>query len=203
MVEAGFSKVIATPHVMKSDYENTFESIRDAKSELVSELEKQRIPLKVETAAEYFLDVTLLDYVKGDYPLLTIGAKGQRPYLLVETGIREEPDELEELIIQLDRRNIRLILAHPENYIYLQNNFDRAIEIFRKGIYFQVNWGSFHNGIQPEVTRFLHRLVDYRMASFVGSNLHHEIQIPLILEAAKQPYFHLMTEIGLMNNDFE
>lgn len=203
MVEAGFSKVIATPHVMRNYYENTFETIRQAKSELVRELEKQRIPLKVETAAEYFLDTNLVDYVKSDLPLLTMGVSGQRPYMLVETGIKNEPAELERLIQELNRRHTRLILAHPENYIYLQNNFDRAIELFRMGVYFQVNCSSFHSHAESEVMRFVRRLVDYRMVSFVGSNLHHETQVPVLIESAKQPYFQLLTEIGLMNNDFK
>ena len=201
LVNAGLGKVIATPHIMKGYYDNSAARIQEVCRELQSELRYRRIDLQLEAAAEYYAESELLDRIQGGEPLLTFGRRGHQPYLLFETGILEEPRELEMLVQSLIRRHIRPVLAHPERYRYLHKNFDRAIELFRMGVFFQVDWGAFHVRENPVVRHFAERLVDYRMVSFVGTNLHHESQLPYLWESGRQPYFHLMTDIGLVNNE--
>lgn len=201
MVNAGFSKVIATPHIMQRYYPNSIEQICEARACLEKELKRLEIPLKLEAAAEYYLDEHLLNAARNNEPLLTMGAWGKSPYLLVETNVKEEPAALEQLIGHLARRGIRTILAHPEYNLYLQEDLERTIELFRQGLLYQVNWDSLHAGAKAPVRRFVQQLVDYRMVSFVGSNLHHEDEMDRIMEVASQPNFRLMTEIGLLNNE--
>jgi protein-tyrosine phosphatase len=201
LVEAGIARVVTTPHVMQGYYDNTLERISEARQELETELRKRNIPLELDIAAEYYAGQELLATVEQpQHPLLTFGARGRRPYLLLETGLLQEPDELEPLVTSLLARNITPLLAHPERYLYLQRNFERAIELFRLGLHFQVDWQSFHAGEERSVRALAERLVDYRMVSFAGTNLRSAEQLPRLREAARQPYFRLMTEIGLQNN---
>ncbi|WP_207506508.1 tyrosine-protein phosphatase [Telluribacter humicola] len=201
LVDAGITRVVATPHIMKGYYENSLPRIQQAKAELVEELKRRKITLVVDLAAEYYVGEELLHQVNEGEPLLTFGVRGKKPYLLMETGILEEPKELEALIQGLVKRNIVPLLAHPERYVYLQNNFERAIELFRMGVLFQVDWQSFHGREDRHIQKFVERMVDYRMVSFVGTNLRNEDQMPQLIDAASQPYFRLMTEIGLLNNE--
>nr|WP_246440466.1 CpsB/CapC family capsule biosynthesis tyrosine phosphatase [Rhabdobacter roseus] len=201
LANAGIRKVIATPHIMKGYYENSVARIQEVCRELQSELRYRRIELQLEAAAEYYAEPELLDRVQGGEPLLTFGRKGHQPYLLFETGILDEPPQLEALIRSLLQRHIRPVLAHPERYRYLQKNFNRTIELFRMGVFFQLDWASFHARENPEVRQLAERLVDYRMVSFVGTNVHHESQLAYLWESERQPYFRLMTDIGLVNNE--
>lgn len=201
LVETGITKVVATPHIMKGYYENSMQRIREARAELVEELKKRKVSLTVEMAAEYYVGEELLQQVMGGEPLLTFGVRGKKPYLLMETGVLDEPRELEALVLSLVQRNIVPLLAHPERYTYLQNNFERVIELFRMGVLFQVDWQSFHAREDRHIRKFVERMVDYRMVSFVGTNLRSEDQMPQLIEAADQPYFRLMAEIGLLNNE--
>ncbi|HEV7350067.1 tyrosine-protein phosphatase [Telluribacter sp.] len=201
LVEAGITRVVATPHIMKGYYENSLQCIRQARWDLEAELRNRMIPLTIDLAAEYYVGPELYQQVRAGEPLLTFGVRGQKPFLLMETGLLEEPAELEKLVYSLTQRNIVPLLAHPERYLYLQKNFERAIDLFRMGVLFQVDWQTFHPQGDRQLRQFAERLVDYRMVSFVGTNLQGEDQVPLLYEAACQPYFRLMTEIGLLNNE--
>ncbi|TDB68145.1 tyrosine-protein phosphatase [Arundinibacter roseus] len=200
LVKAGFSKVIATPHVMKGYYDNSVEKVFGMKTMLEKELILQKIPLKIEAAAEYYVNPELLELVQQKQPLLTIGAPGQRPFLLLETERSQEPDELMALVEALNRRSITPVLAHPEKYNYLQNSFERAIELFRAGLLFQLNWDSLHAQSNLVTRQLAERLIEYRMVSFLGTNLHRVSELSLLREAAREPYFLLLTESGLLNN---
>src|SRR3978361_1285840 len=58
MMELGIRKIIATPHIMADYYRNTAETIGDALAILKAELEKQKIDIVVEAAAEHYFDET-------------------------------------------------------------------------------------------------------------------------------------------------
>lgn len=199
-VQAGIEKVIATPYIMDGFYQNTPEQIRASCSRLKAELRERRIPLAVDAAAEYYVCREFLQQLRDNVPLMTFG-KAQQHYVLLETGLIDEPAELEEVLKLLSRRGIKPILAHPERYYYFQSNFERAIELFRMGLLYQLDWRSFSSRQDARVRNLAQQLVDYRMVSFAGSNLHREDEIPSLNDAARDSYFLLMTEVGLSNNE--
>lgn len=199
-VQAGIEKVIATPYIMDGFYQNTPEQIRTSCARLTAELRERRIPLKIDAAAEYYVCKDFLRQLQGNLPLMTFGKLHQQ-YILLETGLIEEPSELPEVLEILTERGIKPILAHPERYYYFQSNFERAIELFRMGLLYQIDWSSFSSRQDIRVRMLAQQLVDYRMVSFAGSNLHREDEIPYLSEVSKDSYFQLMTEVGLANND--
>jgi protein-tyrosine phosphatase len=199
-VQAGIEKVIATPYIMDGFYQNTPEQIRSSGARLTAELRDRRIPLKVDAAAEYYVCKDFLRQLRENPPLMTFG-KSHQSYILLETGLISEPSELQEVIKILAERGIKPILAHPERCYYLQSNFERSIELFRMGLLYQIDWRSFSSRQDVRVRKLAQQLVDYRMVSFAGSNLHREDEIPYLSEASKDSYFQLMTEVGLVNNE--
>ena len=58
LIDLGFNKLIATPHIMADYYRNTPETINKALEELQLELQKQGIEIPIEAAAEYYFDET-------------------------------------------------------------------------------------------------------------------------------------------------
>ena len=55
-IEFGYSKVITTPHVMSDFYKNTSEIILSGLNDVRAEITKQGLSIKIEAAAEYYLD---------------------------------------------------------------------------------------------------------------------------------------------------
>jgi protein-tyrosine phosphatase len=91
--------------------------------------------LKIEAAAEYYIDDRFMEWVEADEPFLTIGDK----YLLVETGFLNEPIYLREVLFKLRLKGYKPILAHPERYLYLQTKPEKLEELFDSGVYLQLN----------------------------------------------------------------
>ena len=59
---------------------------------------------------------------------------------------------LKDLIIKLKENDYRLILAHPERYSMVQNNFNLLYELKELGVLLQSNYGSIL-GIYGETTK--------------------------------------------------
>src|SRR5690606_40018758 len=63
-------------------------------------------------------------------------------YLLFETNFLSEPLTLNEFIFAVTTRGYRPVLAHPEQYRYLQDNLERIEDLANRGVLFQLNLGS-------------------------------------------------------------
>ena len=82
----GYQKIITTPHVMSDFYKNTPEIINAGLALVRAELQKNKIDVQLEAAAEYYLDYEFeLKIKEGN--LLTFTAK----YIMLETSFLEAP----------------------------------------------------------------------------------------------------------------
>jgi len=72
MMALGIKKIIATPHIMADYYKNTAETINASLDILKAELEKEKIDIEVEAAAEHYFDETFEARV-NDHKLMTMG----------------------------------------------------------------------------------------------------------------------------------
>ncbi|WP_428658210.1 tyrosine-protein phosphatase [Runella sp.] len=194
MAANGVRKIIATPHIMGDYYRNTIEAIQFSLQRIRSELKRRCIPLELEAAAEYYLDVSLISMLENNQPLLTIA----ETYLLIETNIVGMPSFLPEAIKLARQRNLVLVLAHPERYHYLQQNFNLVVDLHKQGVLFQVNLGSWTSNHQG--TRALaERLASEGFVSFVGSNVHNLRDWNQVNEALRGKTFAKLIEKGFLN----
>ncbi|MFN8344256.1 MAG: CpsB/CapC family capsule biosynthesis tyrosine phosphatase [Spirosomataceae bacterium] len=195
MAMSGIRKIIATPHIMGDYYQNSTEDILQAQKQLRSELIRRCIPLELEAAAEYYLDVSFFSNLENNNPLLPI----DNTYLLLETGIVGMPSFLDEAIEMIQHRNLIPVLAHPERYYYLQQDFEKVRRLHRNGVLFQVNLSSWQSGHQATRT-LAERLVNEGLVSFVGSNVHNSRDWGPAREALRSTSFAQSVEKGLLNH---
>ena len=76
--------------------------------------------------------------VTGKEPMLTFG----KNYLLFETNFLTEPFNLKDFIFKATTNGYKPVLAHPERYIYLQNDLKKLEDLLQRGVLFQVNISS-------------------------------------------------------------
>ncbi|MGA0555636.1 tyrosine-protein phosphatase [Larkinella sp. VNQ87] len=195
----GFQKVIATLHIMDGFYQNTSDSIYAAASLLKYELQKVKINIEVEVAAEYFVDINLLRILYSNADLLTFGQTTER-YLLFDTSLVKRPFELDKVITAIQQRNLVPVMAHPEQYIYLQKNPETLRELHYQGVRFQLNLLSLAGQPSREARKLAEWMIDQRLVSFVGTDIYHETQLPAIKQARKLPYYEKAVANGLLNN---
>ncbi|GAB3339914.1 capsular polysaccharide biosynthesis protein [Larkinella ripae] len=196
----GIRKVIATLHIMDGFYHNTTDSIFAAASLLKYELQKTKINIEVEVAAEYFVDINLLRLLYSNAEVLTFGQATTERYLLFDTSLVKRPFELDKVITAIQQRNLVPVMAHPEQYIYLQKAPETVRELHYQGVKFQLNLLSLSGQPSREARNLAEWMIDQRLVTFVGTDIYHETQLPAIHQARKLPYYQKVLESGLLNN---
>jgi tyrosine-protein phosphatase YwqE len=170
--DLGFQKLIITPHIMSDRFPNTAQGILSGLEKLRSELLSKSIDIKLEAASEYFLDQHFLNLLKKR-EILTFGDV----YLLFELSYTNKPLILESAIFEMIVAGYKPVLAHPERYLFLHQNFEEYKWLKRKGLLFQVNLNSFSGYYSKAVQKVANRLAEEGLIDFIGSDTHKERQL--------------------------
>lgn len=166
----GFSQFITTPHVMPPVWKNNTSIIQKGEKEVKITLDKNRLPFKA--AAEYMLDHQFLEMLKNEQ-LLTL----KDNYLLVEMSYLNPPMNIEEILYEIQIAGYIPILAHPERYLFLHQNFDFYKKLKNIGCLFQLNLLSVVGYYGQPVAKTTEKLLQQKMIDFVGSDVHHQKHI--------------------------
>lgn len=194
-IDLGFSKLIATPHVMADYYRNTPDTIHKALDILREELHQQKIDITVEAAAEYYLDETFENKLnKGN--LLTLGDN----YLLFELSYINYPNNLKDIVRKMNDKGYKPILAHPERYPYFYNSIENYHQAKEYGCYFQLNTISLTGYYGKQTQKVAEELVDNNLINFVGSDMHHLRHADALKNSLLTPHVELLlSEYPLQN----
>lgn len=197
--QMGYKKLITTPHVMRDIYRNTTPVITAKLEALREHLKNAGIDINVDAAAEYYLDEGVLHDVETNVPLLTFGAK----HLLFETNFINEPFILKQFIFMAISHGYRPVLAHPERYMYLQENYDKAEDLLHRGVLFQVNLASLTGVYSRSAQRLAAHLIEKGFVHYLGSDCHHMDHALMIRDIWRNKYFEKALNLPLLNNSLE
>lgn len=170
LMDLGYKKFIATPHVMIDLYPNNRYTITTACNKLNEELKRQNIDIEVKAAAEYFLDEHFDSLLEKKEPLLTI----KDNMVLVEFSFASAPLDYKQKIFEIQMNGYKPILAHPERYSYFHNKPEIYDELRHVGCYFQINLLSLCGYYGRSVAQAAERLIKKQQVELFGTDLHHE-----------------------------
>lgn len=193
----GYKKVITTPHVIHDFYPNTPAIIRQKLTEVQEAAAKNGLSIKVEAAAEYYLDEYFYALLDKPKELLTFGPN----YILFETGFINQPAILFDAIFKMKSAGLQPVFAHPERYTYVQGNYPLAAEVVERGALLQININSLTGYYSPAVKKTAEKLIDDNMVSFLGSDLHNERHMEVLKGSAiNKKHFDKLLSQNLLNN---
>jgi protein-tyrosine phosphatase len=199
--DLGYHKLIATPHVMGDFYRNTPQSVLARLEEVRDAVRKANIDVKIEAAAEYYLDEWFVEMLKADEPLLSFGnGPGHTRYLLFEISYINPAPQLAEAIFLMRSAGYRPVLAHPERYLYLVNDFGKLKEMYENGVLFQLNINSLTGYYSKASQQLAEKLIEHRMVNFLGSDCHAMRHLDVLASARKQKNFTKALHLDLLNN---
>ena len=189
----GFTQLITTPHIMKSYFDNNEQIIQNGQQNF-----NDKYHTNVVAAAEYFVDESFVEKIKNNMPLLTFGDN----YVLIEVSMGVKDKQLEEAVFELTSRNYKPVLAHCERYPYMFEN--GKLNYYEKlkdaDVLLQVNIRSFlgqYGEIQKKIAR---KLAANDMIDFLGTDIHNELQLPMLKDALQDEYVqHLLNSNQLKN----
>lgn len=192
--ELGFEKLYTTPHIMQDYYKNSPEIILPLLAQVQKELEKRQINVRIEAAAEYYLDEGFVKKLDSE-KLLTFGDN----YLLVETSYMNKPRQLEEVFFKLKTKGYKPILAHPERYVYMYDDFSEYEKLYERGILFQLNINSLTGYYSPKAKQIAEKLIDQKMINFAGTDCHAERHLERFSDAIHLKHYHKLLDLDLLN----
>lgn len=169
MKSISINAVIATPHIFNGLWNNNHETIKNA-YKMVTEIEYNKSFLKG-YASEYMLDDSLLKKSNKE-KLLTL----PNNYLLFEINHSDYPLNLFEMLFELKTKNYKIILAHPERYLYLHNSIEYQ-KLKEHGIYFQLNLLSLTEYYGKRVQEKAVELLENDFYDFTGTDIHNMSEI--------------------------
>jgi tyrosine-protein phosphatase YwqE len=142
------------------------------------------------------MDEWFVKKLEEGQPLLTFGDN----YVLFETSYLNEPLNLKEVVFMMQAAGYKPVLAHPERYMYLFNRFNEVVRIQEMGVMLQMNLNSLTGYYSEAARKMAEKLVDHKLLSFVGTDVHSSRQVDALRKAQTMPYLHKVMELSLLNN---
>ena len=196
----GVERIIATPHITESTFENTPDILDPALSELQDALVTAGMNLDLSRTSENRID----DFFRAQL------AGGQitpfpNNYILVENSFIQEPWQLDQFLFDLKIQGFNPILAHPERYFYyFDEHPERYDQLHRAGTLFQVNVLSLAGAYTKKEKRTAEKLIEKGYVDFLGTDLHNFRHADAIDEylTTKDARRHFQALEGRLMNDW-
>lgn len=165
MKEINIAGVIATPHTYTKYWDNSADKIKTTYN-IVSEIEAANSFMKG-YASEYMLDASLIDRINNE-KLLCI----RNEYILVELPLSRCPLDLYEMLFELKCHNYKIIIAHPERYVYFHKHIEKFEKLKTFGVFFQLNLLSLTGCYGKHIQKVAENLIEKDLYDFTGSDIH-------------------------------
>ena len=168
--EAGFTDIIMTSHFTSHYYEPKISELVFWKEKLQELLKIKEIDINLHSGMEVYVSNSLDELIRSN----KIQTIGNSKYILMELPINASINYLDNILYILKTYGLKLILAHPERYIYVQDNPSLIDEYIEKGILIQCNFGSVIGQYGKKVEHTIKRLFKNGQVHFLGSDCHRE-----------------------------
>ena len=180
--EQGITELICTPHFIAETKQcnpcNKNEKILD---ELKQAADDANIKIKLHLGNEIYIDKEIPKYLRTK-KMSPLGNK----YLLVELPMSGKYPQYRDILIDLQEKGWKVILAHPERYHSFQNKYELIDEITKLGILLQCNIGSINKQYGKEAKKTIVKLAkDHKIFCF-GTDIHHPAQLACYKNATKK-----------------
>lgn len=182
LMELGFKRFIATPHIADGLYNNNLGSIQNSFAVLKSNWElKNAVFPDISYAAEFMVDMKMESYKKGDGLILL-----PQDQILIEMSYLFESPNIFDVIFNLQLQGIQPIIAHPERYVFYFKN-PKGIQAFvDKGCLLQSNLLSFSGYYGKEVKAQVLAMADAGLIDYLGTDLHHTRHLDALNQLCKE-----------------
>lgn len=195
IMDTGISKIITTPHIKSDFYPNNKETILTGLDILREALEKNKINIKIEAAAEYYLDETFAEKLESN-DILALSDK----YVLFELSFFNLPFNLFHIIEKIKEKGYTPILAHPERYSYLSSSIDNYYRIKETGCLLQLNTIALTGYYGKPIQKTAELLVENTLIDFAGSDMHNIKQAEAFKESLSLPFVEKLLNLCPLQN---
>jgi protein-tyrosine phosphatase len=141
LVEAGVTRAVVTPHIddWTAQVLPDVAAVQSRTETLAEEIARADIALSITPGGECFLTPELIERARER----TVPTWGCGPCILVEMVATQRLLHVDRMLAGLLRCGLRVVLAHPERYPFVQENPDALNEPIDNGLMLQVTAAAF------------------------------------------------------------
>ncbi|WP_166376197.1 CpsB/CapC family capsule biosynthesis tyrosine phosphatase [Pseudoalteromonas sp. Z9A4] len=189
----GITHMVATPHIHIGRFNNSVTQLYNDISTLKAQVLANNINIKLAVAAEIRLDVELMSLVLGN-KLPFIGTLDSVNYLLLELPHSHVPQGYDKFINWLAKKNIKVVIPHPERNRDIQSNPFYINHLKQLGCDFQLTASSIEGSWGEIARRISIDMLEKGLVTYVASDAHSVKRRPPILSNAKKIVTNLIGE---------
>lgn len=177
-LDGGITAMVATPHCAEDRRRRTYESwllLKDA-------LEECELPLELYLGMEIFGTVDTARMLRNG----TMYTLNNSRYPLIEFSFRSDGEEETAILKEVCRAGFQPLVAHPERYLYVQENPAIINNWCRMGCLFQLNRGSLMGRFGRRVQHTAIMLLERGFVTAIASDAHSaRIRTPWLADIRK------------------
>ncbi|WP_455952907.1 tyrosine-protein phosphatase [Blautia sp.] len=162
----GINHIVASSH--GNYYPYTIEEYRESFKQLQKLLSEKKIPVKLYPGMEIFMDECAISLIEQKKVL----SVNETNYLLIEFPFEEKTEKVCKYIANLQMKKYNVILAHPERYIFMQNDPELAYYLEETGCILQVNRGSILGEFGRNSRRLALQMLNDGIIKVIGTDAH-------------------------------
>ncbi len=189
--EQGVTESIVTPHYIEdTEYMASIEK----KKKLIEELQKET-NIKLHIGNEVYFSDKTIDSL-NEKKLSTLN---NSKYILIEFPLSNKIKDVDEMVYDLSTNGVIPIIAHPERYSYVQEDYKYLDKLVEVGALFQSNYGSLIGTYGTSAEKTVKKLLKKGYISFMGSDIH-RIDRPIDLIAATKKLKKIVKKQEIVND---
>lgn len=166
--EAGFDKIIFTPHYKEGHYQIEVPE----KTELfnkVCEIAKTEVPnLEFYLGSEIMAIGNIVEFLENN----KASTINETRYVLFELSLNNKPFNFSDIVYEMRSKKLIPILAHPERYFYVQDNPEIIYDWIELGVLMQQNFGSIVGQYGKKAQIIAKKMLETDSVHFLGSDVH-------------------------------
>ena len=196
-VDAGFTKICCTPHYLAPQYTKTKNENLEKIKIIQKKLLEQNIEIEIFLGNEIYITENIYELIESG----KASRIGDTDFILIEFPMNFKSSIMEIEIDDLISRGYKIILAHPERYVYVQKDIEFLNEYIERGVYLQGNYESLLGKYGNKAKKTLIKLLKRQKISILSTDNHKESStyskmykiLKILKKYAKNEYFESIT----------
>lgn len=164
----GTTHIACTPHIMPGIYDNDTSIIQQKMSELKDALKQQGLPLNLIIGADVHIGPTNVQGLQAGYIPSLNGTR----YFLFEPSHHVMPPKIVEFSKKILTDNYIPILTHPERLTWIENHYDKMVEMDELGVPIQLTAASITGRFGDRAKYWSERMLDEGRVDIIASDAH-------------------------------
>ncbi len=201
--KSGFQTICFTPHYAGPNYVNTKEQNYQIVKQVENKLKEENISMNLLLGNEVFIQEEMESLLENG----TIATLADSSYILIEIPMYQEVPQIvvQKMLEGVRQKGFKIVIAHPERYLYIQKNPNILTEYFGEDVIFQGNYASILGIYGKGAQKTIKKLLKNKLIHYLSTDTHYAIkcfydEMELIqkklLKVIDKEYFERLTKIN-------